>query len=135
MPKFSARSKQHLMSCDHRLQKIFKEVIKHIDCTILEGHREQPAQDEAFRLGRSQVKWPNGKHNKLPSLAIDAAMYPIDWNDTNAHYFFGGYVIGVANQLGYRLRWGGDWDMDTEFNDQTFFDLVHFELEAEEERA
>jgi hypothetical protein len=27
------------------------------------------------------------------------------------------------------LRWGGDWDSDTEVNDNGFDDLVHFELE------
>ncbi len=39
-----------------------------------------------------------------------------------------GYVMGTAQSLGYPLRWGGDWDADTETNDNRFDDLVHFEL-------
>jgi hypothetical protein len=30
-----------------------------------------------------------------------------------------------------KLRWGGDWDMDTEVKDNKFDDLVHFELVGE----
>ena len=41
---------------------------------------------------------------------------------------FAGYVQGVAEQLGIKIRWGGDWDSDFDFKDQTFNDLVHFEL-------
>jgi len=36
--------------------------------------------------------------------------------------------MGTAQSLGYPLRWGGDWDGDTETNDNRFDDLVHFEL-------
>jgi len=44
-------------------------------------------------------------------------------------YDFGGYVLGSAERLGVPLRWGGDWDRDHDvFDDQTFQDLVHFEL-------
>jgi len=27
-----------------------------------------------------------------------------------------------------KIRWGGDWDMDTQTKDNKFDDLVHFEL-------
>ena len=30
--------------------------------------------------------------------------------------------------MGIDLRWGGDWDRDTEVRDNTFDDLVHFEI-------
>ena len=36
--------------------------------------------------------------------------------------------MGRAVELGIRLRWGGDWDGDNELRDQTFNDLVHFEV-------
>ena len=29
---------------------------------------------------------------------------------------------------GIPLRWGGDWDVDTELKDNDFDDLPHFEL-------
>lgn len=43
-------------------------------------------------------------------------------------YYFGGYVLGRADEKGIKLRWGGDWDGDREIRDQSFDDTVHFEL-------
>ena len=52
MPKFSKESLDKLATCDARLQKVFNEVIKHVDCTIIEGHRGQETQDEYYRTGK-----------------------------------------------------------------------------------
>lgn len=43
-------------------------------------------------------------------------------------YIFAGIVKGVALAMGISIRWGGDWDNDNNFDDQTFNDLPHFEL-------
>ena len=130
MPSFSNRSKLRLNQCDRRLQEVFEEVIKHWDCTILEGHRDQETQDELFRQGKSKLKFPNSKHNQAPSMAVDVAPYPIDWNDWKRWYAFGGFVMGIAASKGITLRWGGDWDSDKQFNDQSFNDLPHFEIKS-----
>jgi peptidoglycan L-alanyl-D-glutamate endopeptidase CwlK len=128
MPSFGARSKQNLSSAHPDLQRLFNEVIKHIDCTVLEGHRDKEAQDKAFHEGKSQTKWPNSKHNSKPSMAVDVAPYPINWNDRERFYYFAGFVKATAVRMGINIRWGGDWDGDYDFRDQTFFDLPHFEL-------
>jgi peptidoglycan L-alanyl-D-glutamate endopeptidase CwlK len=128
MPSFSSRSKKRLEQCHPDIQKVFNEVIKHVDCTVLEGHRDQETQDEYYRQGRSKLRFPNSKHNHSPSMAIDCAPYPIDWNDRDRFYYFGGMVLGIASSMGIKMRWGGDWDMDNTFKDQTFHDLPHFEL-------
>lgn len=132
MPSFSQASKDKLATCDQRLQTIFNDVIKHVDCTILCGHRGQKEQDEAFAKGASKLKWPNGQHNKLPSMAVDAAPYPIDWSNKQKSlarfYFFAGYVKSVADSMNIKIRWGGDWDSDLDFTDQNFDDLPHFEV-------
>ena len=39
-----------------------------------------------------------------------------------------GFVMGIANTVGIKLRWGGDWDKDTELKDNKFNDLGHFEI-------
>jgi hypothetical protein len=78
--------------------------------------------------GLSRLQYPNGKHNVTPSLAADVAPYPIDWEDYERFYWFGGYVIGAADSLGLAIRWGGDWDSDMDFKDQTLVDLIHFEI-------
>ena len=128
MPSYSTRSKAKLETCHPLLQEVFKEVIKHFDHTIICGHRNQEAQDEAFRAGFSKKRYPEGRHNSQPSLAVDALPYPIDWQDRERHVLFAGYVLGVAETLGVSLRWGGDWDSDYETSDTTFWDAAHFEL-------
>lgn len=133
MPKFGNRSMSNLSTCHSDLQRLFNEVIKEYDCTILCGHRSKEDQDKAVQEGRSKVRWPNGKHNSNPSMAVDVApWFPtephIRWNDSSKFYHFAGYVQAVADQLGINIRWGGDWDSDGELHDQTFFDLPHFEL-------
>jgi peptidoglycan L-alanyl-D-glutamate endopeptidase CwlK len=119
MPKFSRKSLSKLETCDKRLQDLFLTVVKKFDCTILEGHRIKD---------RQKLKYPKGKHNSLPSKAVDVAPYPIDWNDRERFTYFAGYVIGIAYQMGLKIRWGGDWDMDTQVKDNNFDDLPHFEI-------
>ncbi len=129
MKKYSERSRTNLATCHSELQRLFYKVLAYdYDHTIIEGHRKQAEQDEAFRTGRSKLQWPLSKHNREPSLAVDVAPYPIDWNDIDRFYHFAGFVMGVAACLGINVRWGGDWDRDLEFGDQTFFDLPHWEL-------
>jgi len=72
------------------LQDVFLEVIKHIDCTILCGHRDEEEQNNAFHEGKSKLKYPQSDHNKAPSLALDGAPYPIDWRNTKRFYYFAG---------------------------------------------
>ena len=128
MPRFGKRSIGRLQTCDQKLQELFYEVVKHFDCSIIEGHRGEERQNKAFADGKSKVKYPNGKHNKFPSVAVDVAPYPIDWSDRDRFHYFGGFVLGVAKQMGMNIRWGGDWNQDTETKDNKFDDLVHFEI-------
>jgi peptidoglycan L-alanyl-D-glutamate endopeptidase CwlK len=127
VPQFSKKSEERLETCCEPLQILFNRIILHYDCTVLEGNRSKEVQNEYFRTGRSKVRWPDSAHNDLPSTGIDVAPYPIDWNDRERFVAFGSYVRGYADCMGYRIRWGGDWDGDHNLRDQTFMDLVHFE--------
>lgn len=127
MPKFSQLSLDKLSSCHSDLQKLFNEVIKEFDCVVLQGYRSEEEQLKFFNQGKSKIK-SGGKHNSLPSLAVDVAPYPIDWSDKERFYYFAGFVKGLASSLGISIRWGGDWDSDNNLKNQTFFDLPHFEL-------
>ena len=128
MPKFGKRSKERLSTCDERLQKVFNEVIKYIDCTVLEGYRGQERQDKLFDEGKTKVKYPSGRHNANPSRAVDITPYPVDWDDRERQTLFAGFVIGTARAMGITLRWGGDWDMDFKVMDNRFDDFPHFEV-------
>tara|TARA_Y100000310_G_C20538786_1_gene742193 strand:+ start:39 stop:431 length:393 start_codon:yes stop_codon:yes gene_type:complete len=128
MAKFGKSSKKRLATCDERLQKVFNEVIKYVDCSILEGHRSEERQNYLFQEGRTKVKYPKGRHNSNPSRAVDVTPYPVDWDDRERQTLFAGFVLGIARSMDIRLRWGGDWDMDFQVMDNRFDDFPHFEL-------
>lgn len=127
MPKFSKQSINRLQSCDERLFKLFSEVVKHFDCTILEGRRTVERQSMLVKQGKSKTM--NSKH--LTGRAVDVAPYPINWEDRERFTYFAGFVMGIASQQGLKLRWGGDWDKDTDLADNSFDDLPHFEIVGE----
>ena len=128
MPRFGKRSKERLATCDTRLQEVFNEVIKYVDCSILEGHRDKERQNQLHVEGKTKVKYPNGRHNSSPSNAVDVTPYPVDWADRERQTLFAGFVIGIARSMGITLRWGGDWDMDFQVMDNRFDDFPHFEI-------
>ena len=128
MPKFGRRSKEQLSTCHKDLQKVFNEVIKHVDCSVLEGHRSKDRQNKLFDEGKTKVRYPDGRHNANPSNAVDVTPYPVDWNDRERQTLFAGFVIGTARSMGINLRWGGDWDQDFEVKDNRFDDFPHFEI-------
>ena len=128
MPRFGRKSKERLASCDPMLQKLFNEVIKHVDCSVLEGHRSKERQNKLYDEGKTKVRYPNGRHNADPSLAVDVTPYPVDWEDRERQTLFAGFVLGIARGLGIKIRWGGDWDMDFDVQDNKFDDFPHFEL-------
>jgi peptidoglycan L-alanyl-D-glutamate endopeptidase CwlK len=138
MPEFSEGSKQKLVTCDKRLQDVLNEVIKNINFTVLEGHRGQEEQEDAFARGASKLHYPFGKHNQIPSRAVDIAPWyidtkeHIDWKDVVAFGRLMGYIQHVAEVMGIRLRFGLDWDGDWHTagmdSDETFRDAPHVEL-------
>jgi hypothetical protein len=128
VPKYSARSKANLATCDLRLQEVFNKAIEHTDCAITFGYREEEAQNKAFADGASTKEWPDSKHNSYPSKAVDAPVYPIDWDDRERFTLFAGVVIGIGFAMGHNIRWGGDWNEDNQVKDNKFDDLVHFEI-------
>ena len=134
MPEFSERSLRLLSTADERLQRLFLEVVKTYDCTVLCGHRGKEEQEEAYRAGKSKVLFPHSKHNRMPALAVDVVPWPIDWEDTRRLYHFAGYVQGAADRIGLQLRWGGDFNRDGNLNNDRFVDLPHWEVADGEDR-
>lgn len=136
MPHFSNISKERLQTCHKDLRTLFGHVIQDYDCSIVCGHRGKEDQNKAYDEGKSKLRYPNSKHNKYPSLAVDAAPYEksgIDWSYSQMAYF-AGYVMGVADRLyrigviSHRIRAGIDWNMNRDIDDETFKDAPHFEI-------
>ena len=128
MPRFGKTSREKLSTSHEDLQKVFNEVIKHVDCSVIEGHRGQERQDKLLLEGKTKVQYPLGRHNASPSNAVDVVPYPVDWNDRERFHLFAGFVLGIARSMGIKLRWGGDWNMNFEVDDNKFDDFPHFEL-------
>lgn len=127
MPALTARDRQRLATCHPELVRLVEHVARFWPCMVLEGHRDQAAQDAAFARGATKLKWPNGNHNSYPSRAVDLAPTPLDWQDTERFLAFADFVTGAARRLRIPIRWGGDWDNDPSTPNR-FQDLVHFEL-------
>lgn len=155
MPSFGATSAKKLAECDERLQGLFNDVVKVFDCTVVTGYRGKEDQDAAVAANKSQIMWPNGKHNRKPSLAADVAPYsarfkqPLVGSKTQIIFisketgrteaatqqyireqysFFAGYVLGRARSMGLVVRWLGDENRNWDTLDNKFDDLMHFEL-------
>lgn len=157
MPRFSRDSRKRLDTAHKDLRTLFEYVIKEFDCKILYGFRDLDEQLELYKKGRKLVNgvWiiedsrnvvtykdgikNKSKHNYLPSQAVDVAPYyaekpHIRWDDSDTLYYFAGLVMGTSallKEIGIinsNIRWGGDWDSDDDLHDQTFMDLVHFEI-------
>ncbi len=148
MPKFGRTSIGNLLTTKPALVRLFNEVIKDVDCSVIEGRRTWERQNELYysvprrtslKGGESKHNPPEGDPEALVS-AVDVVPYPVKWPEYEPEgsearrliwarlYMFVGYVRGVAFELGIPIRCGADWDGDFELNDQEFHDLPHFEL-------
>lgn len=133
MHSFSKFSLDNLSTCHNELIMIMNEVLKTVDITVIKGFRNQSEQNNAVIHGNSRNPWPTSKHNSQPSMAVDIRPVFYDSKKRN-FYYVAGVVKAVANMLyeagkiEHRIRWGGDWDSDDSYVDQTFHDLFHFEL-------
>ena len=128
MPKFGKKSKERLKGVDTKLVNVLNELIKIMDCTIIEGVRSEEKQQEYFKKGKSKIDGITKKGMHQLGKAIDLAPYPIDWNDRDRFHYMGGMIRGIAKQLNVNVRWGGDWDSDGQTKDNSFDDLVHVEI-------
>ncbi len=42
---------------------------------------------------RSKIRWPDGKHNTVPSSAVDVTPYPVVWDNRKRQFLFAGYAL------------------------------------------
>lgn len=140
MAVFGKESEAHLPNIHPVLRLTLIEAIHYVDFKIICSFRNEIEQNKAFAEGKSQKQWPNGNHNQFPSLAVDIAPYPIDWSDKPKSLARFYYVVGVIKGVfegrksqgivpsNISMRWGGDWNGNGIFTDQSFDDVGHIEL-------
>ncbi len=68
--------------------------------------------------------WGDIKKNKIysPKEISDIS------KERGSFYYLAGVIQSVARDMGVEIRWGGDWNGNLNFKDQTFDDLIHFEI-------
>ncbi len=115
------------------LQALIDELIKFMDFSVREGHRDDAAQQAAFDAGLSKAKPGQSKHNTTPSRAVHLIPHPapdpkLALTERLEYTYFAGAVKLMANVIGIKIRWGGDWNNNWRVGDNRFNDLAHFEL-------
>ena len=135
---FGNSSARNLVSTHFKLNQLARKVLNYgvMDFSVIEGHRSIERQNLLYRTGDSQIDGitRKGKHNYLPSLAIDILPFPAQvngvdsWEDKQRFHVLAGLFYAAAKELGIGIRWGGDWDGDGNNADSNFNDLAHFEL-------
>ncbi len=128
MFNFSIHSNLLLATADERLQALCNEVIKHYDFSIIEGHRSLQRQKELYEEGKSQIDGivKKGKHNYMPSLAVDVLPYKkghnaFDGSDESELMFWRmlWHFKRASIKLKIPIRFGAFW---------SFKDFPHIEL-------
>lgn len=124
--KLGKTSLERLGTIKPELQKVVRKAFETMpfDVTVLEGIRTAERQRELVAKGASKTL--NSKH--LTGNAVDLAPWPIDWDDKARFNIMSEHVLAAAKELGIKVRWGGDWDMDGDWKDERFYDGPHFEL-------
>jgi len=135
--KFGKKSSEKINQLHNTLRLVARLALSWgiMDFAIIEGIRSKEKQNQYFAENKTKVQWPNGKHNVEGvwelSKAFDAVPCingRISWHKDHC-LVLSGIMLAAAKTLNVNLRWGGNWDMDGEpVTDQTFQDLVHFEL-------
>ena len=130
MASFGVRSEMALATVNPTLVSVLREVVKAFDFSVLEGHRGEARQNAAFDADPqlSKKRWPDGKHNDLPSNAVDVAPFPIDWNDLEAFIYLAGAIVMAGAMMGVEIRSGADWDGDRKMSDERWRDFGHLEV-------
>ncbi len=136
MNYYSERSLAVLDTVHPDLVRVFAHVLPRFNHTPVRGIRDLALQKEYMDIGWSKTL--DSRHLPGGGLVPDVAYPDLSWaldarpwpfnDDREQLYMFGGFVLGVALELGIELRFGGDWDGDKDLRDQTFFDLWHFEI-------
>lgn len=135
MFKLSAASEGMLKGVHPDLVKVVRRAIEltDLDFKVGEGVRTLARQKTLVASGKSKTL--NSRH--IPGKdglgkAVDLWVIKggtVVW--TQADYVhLSKFVLQAAKELGVSIRWGGDWDGDSNWKEEKFFDGPHYELSS-----
>jgi peptidoglycan L-alanyl-D-glutamate endopeptidase CwlK len=114
-----------LKTCHADLIRLCEAVNKVYPIQVICGERGEADQNKAFAEKKSKLKFPDSKHNKKPSLAVDCVPDPdndpktIAWNNIKEFEIMLLVFESKAEELGIKIRLGRDFK---------FKDFPHIEL-------
>lgn len=136
MRTWSKRSKRVYDTLHPKLQVLVTRIRDEVcDISLISGHRDFMEQNALFESGASTLRWPDSKHNKNPSRAVDLQPYPYPSYEPKlwgALGYIAGRAMAIAAEEGFSIRWGGDWNGNGDLTDQSFDDLFHLEIGDDE---
>ena len=121
----NSASLSRLKECHPNLVKLIMRVDEIYPVHVICGHRNEADQNKAFTENKSKLKWPESKHNKKPSLAVDVVPDPdrdpttISWVDLTQYEIMCLAIEAAADELDLKIRLGRDF---------SFKDWPHVEL-------
>ena len=124
MATFGMTSGSNLSTCERDIQTIFREVIKYMDCSIVEGHRTAERQHHHWKKGRKHTggnekkrnNWVTEDSKKIVttkdgyeelsrhqigpvSSAVDVVPYPEMWSSDEKFFELAGVVKATQARL------------------------------------
>ena len=136
MPAKNIENYDLLKDVHPKVRYVVERASRYMPCRVLEGKRTVERQQKLIYAGQSKIK----NASKAPHVlghAVDLAPltkhgqfdgWGNDPKELAMFYSLQAILRVVATDMGYKPRVGSDWDMDWSFKDQSFDDLVHFEL-------
>ena len=154
MNTLSTNSNTNLSQCADLIQIIVRKVLKRVDIGVTCGHRGEKEQNLQYAEGDSFLKFPDSKHNSVPSKAVDLVIYHPEfkylWGNSDAitaiahsksiaistvwRWYYMQYarldtlMQLEAEHLGIKLVWGGKWQHTDDLLDNKLEDLFHWEI-------
>lgn len=152
--EWGSRSSNVLTTCHPVLRELSYRALKKSpwDIGATSGLRNAHEQNELYRAGNSTLDgYKDRSEHQAPidgsvlddlSRAVDLAVFPGAFQESNkdvARYaVVNGIMISEFEDIAeswflqtgerYELVWGGDWDNDGDFKDQSFDDPYHWQI-------
>jgi len=125
MPELSKRCIDRLSECHFDIQAVIVKTSSYLPIMVTWGWRGKEDQEEAYHGGKSSLRWPHSKHNRMvdgvpQSHAVDIIPFALGedivWDVTDKWRLMASYVWQVSIKKEVDLIWGG-----------YFGDYSHFE--------
>jgi len=131
-------SRARLKGVHPQLVRVVERAIEltQVDFLVLEGVRTPQRQRELYAQGRTKpgpkVTWTLTSNHFVKAdgfgHAVDLCPWPVDWTDLKKFDAISRAMFAAADELGVKIRWGADWDLNGKPRERGESDSPHFEL-------